>query len=48
MIHLGIDLLLGTLLKTSKQLNNLEYVCMLLVGLVVSLFGFVQGEPLGP
>lgn len=43
MIHLGIDLLVGTLLKSGKNLNNLEYVCMLLVGLVVSIFGFVQG-----
>jgi len=47
MIHLGIDLLLGTLIKGSKQLNNLEYLCMLLVGLVVSLFGFVQGIGMG-
>ena len=43
MVHLGIDLLIGTLLKSGRNLNNLEYVCMLLVGLVVSTFGFVEG-----
>ena len=44
MVHLGIDLLIGTLFKSGRNLNNLEYVCMCLVGLVVSIFGFVEGR----
>eukprot|EP01038_Epipyxis_sp_PR26KG_P004185 gene4185-5956_t len=46
-LHLAIDLIIGALYNSSKTLDGLEYLCMLIVGTIVSILGFVQGMSVG-
>jgi len=43
MLHLGVDLLKSSLFKSSKSLDTYEYTGMVILGVIVSIFGFVVG-----
>lgn len=43
MIHLGVDILIGSVIENSRTLTGLEFFCLLLVCITVTLFGFVYG-----
>jgi MFS superfamily sulfate permease-like transporter len=47
MIHLGVDLLIASLLENSRTLTFLEFCCLLFVAVIVSIFGFVVGMSTG-
>ena len=44
MLHLGVDLILGSLVTSRKVLDSLEYLCVIFVAAVVSTMGFVEGR----
>jgi MFS superfamily sulfate permease-like transporter len=43
MLHLAIDLLNDSIVASRRALDPLEYSSILLVGSIVTLFGFVPG-----
>jgi SulP family sulfate permease len=47
MLHMGVDFMLQCLLSNSRSLHYIEYGCMVLLGIVVALYGFVVGMGVG-
>lgn len=43
MLHLAFDLLNDSALASRRALDSLEYTSVILVGLIVTIFGFVPG-----
>jgi MFS superfamily sulfate permease-like transporter len=51
MLHLAFDLLNDSTIASRRALDSLEYTSVLLVGMIVTVFGFVPGQtslPLKP
>jgi hypothetical protein len=44
MLHLGVDLILGSLVNSRQVLDPMEYASVVSVTLVVSFMGFVEGN----
>ena len=43
MLHLGFDLIIGSLLTSRSILDNTEYISVVIIAAVVSFLGFVPG-----
>lgn len=43
MLHLAFDLLNDSTIASRRALDSLEYTSVLLVGMIVTVFGFVPG-----
>jgi hypothetical protein len=46
MLHLAFDLLNDSTIASRRALDSLEYTSVILVGMIVTAFGFVPGPPL--
>jgi hypothetical protein len=44
MLHLAFDLLNDSTIASRRALDSLEYTSVLMVGAVVTIFGFVPGD----
>lgn len=44
MLHLAFDLLNDSAVASRRALDSLEYTSVILVGLIVTIFGFVPGN----